>query len=855
MSRDLRGWVRQRPIRVAFLVQDGEHTQLALDGIFADCYYRWGGRFSIIVPCREGRIVEAYWPWLEAYDADILYSYVPLGSDVILEIHERLSPGLYKFHDLGREPRLDVYGFKPSYGFELLSSLSTIFQLARYRPPSPGAPIKIIDSWHTEQPSRFLSDNFGTYHVSRGGSMFPVDATPAATLLTIVSPDKQANRRYGVPQNLDAIPDEAAAFRHFAEGRTASMSLASTILAPKLDIQHGRWTSSFNLVVGDSFEDRIIFWNGRLFIPGWLDTDLCCARVTLADLRDGVFLATLGELIKRRNHVNGGSGGQSQLTIRSVSQTVAELEEARGLLSSTKPWSVITTEVVPSVDALVPSGHALKAARESNQFSGSLIPQPGWKTFSWSPPSARPLAAVPDHLADAPSRQTFTQGYWAEDFALEHDGPPPRLVQENRWELPRRWRMAGSFPVKLIGGHTDLLPRARRSRGGYLGVYVSADHPVESVTVPSAVDAVRYALAIEGREAKWAAEHGEILPENKVVWAKPSNEAGYLVGVLGMTGGFARAREALLHPFLQEKFAQLGGTPNVPADKISPTVARLKRMARCNPTFDLMDALDTAALADLIVKAGRALKNPLHFITYEDLKKDWKTYREAYWTRHQTPQSSEPDPEWDKREEASLDHALIEMRRRQMLFQGHRWVCRTCHHRNWLDFSALSSQLTCEVCKRVEQAPVDIRWLFRPNEFLIESLRDHSVLSLIWVLAALSDRARRSFVFVEPTCFGFTEDETNPSAEIDLIAIVDGSTVLCEVKSSWRFRSVEFTEFVDLATRLRPDVALLAVMDCEPGPTALIDAARANLEPHGIKFEVLTPNEVWSRDDVYLNLG
>ena len=52
-----KGWIRPRPIRVAFLVQDGEHAQIALDGIFADCYYHWGGRFSLIVPCREGRIV------------------------------------------------------------------------------------------------------------------------------------------------------------------------------------------------------------------------------------------------------------------------------------------------------------------------------------------------------------------------------------------------------------------------------------------------------------------------------------------------------------------------------------------------------------------------------------------------------------------------------------------------------------------------------------------------------------------------------------------------------------------------------------------------------------------------------
>jgi len=31
-----------------------------------------GGRFSLIVPCLNGRIAPSYWPWLEAYDPDIV---------------------------------------------------------------------------------------------------------------------------------------------------------------------------------------------------------------------------------------------------------------------------------------------------------------------------------------------------------------------------------------------------------------------------------------------------------------------------------------------------------------------------------------------------------------------------------------------------------------------------------------------------------------------------------------------------------------------------------------------------------------------------------------------------------------
>jgi hypothetical protein len=118
-----------------------------LDGIFADCYNRWGGRFNLIAPCLNGRIAPSYWGWLEAYDPDIVYSYVPLSRADVLEVHERLAPAQYAFHKRDGEPRLDVFGFKPSYGLPPLSSLSTIFKLARYRPAvGEGARVFMIPS-------------------------------------------------------------------------------------------------------------------------------------------------------------------------------------------------------------------------------------------------------------------------------------------------------------------------------------------------------------------------------------------------------------------------------------------------------------------------------------------------------------------------------------------------------------------------------------------------------------------------------------------------------------------------------------------------------------------------------------
>lgn len=304
---ELGGWEKTRPVRLAFLVEPGEHANLMLDGIFADCYSRWGGRFSLIVPCVDGRIVADYWPWLETFDPDIVYSYVELVEDAVLEIHERLVPADYILHPQGDKPRLDLPGFRPQYHFAALSSLSTVFRLGRHSPLADGPKIKIIDSWHTERPTRFLTDNLGTYHTSAATGMYPNDARPTAGLLTVVSEEYFQERRYGVPRDLDRVATEGMALAEFVCKRATGISLLSCLYAPRLEIRDSRWSCAFNLVIGESFEDRLLFWNARLLIPAWLDNDLCCFRLTLEQLKDEDLVRLLVQLLNSRNHVHSGA--------------------------------------------------------------------------------------------------------------------------------------------------------------------------------------------------------------------------------------------------------------------------------------------------------------------------------------------------------------------------------------------------------------------------------------------------------------------------------------------------------------------------------------------------------------------
>jgi len=856
MPHEFRGSLRPRPVRVAFLIQGGEHAHLALDGIFADCYSRWGGRFSLIVPCTADGIMPSFWPWLEAYDPDIVYSYVSLNRTNILEIHERLSPAQYRFHNLGPNPRLDVFGFKPKYDFAPLSSLSTIFKLARYRPlSSERAAIRIIDSWHTETPTRFFTDNFGTYHASAATGIYPSDATAAANLLTVVSPEKKSSRRFGVPQDLDDVPTELAAFNEFSKRSATSLSVLSALFSPKLDIDDRSWSGTFNLVVGNSFEDRLLFWNARLFIPAWLNNDICCFRVDMEHLKESEFLTILVHTLNLRNHVTDSGGGQPHTILRSMSLSKEDLAEAQRFVQNAKPWSYITTEAVTGLEAIAPDPGSLQRARESNRFANEFS-RPDWPDFVWSPPVARPPAVAPDHLSDAPVRQIFTQGYWCTDFVLECDGPGtgPLFGGNNKWELPHRWRMAGAFKATWASPPSYAVPPpTRRSRDGKLGIFLCTDRPIVSIEIPSAEVAMQHALTTDGRWARTDAEHELVYLPHKVAWAEPSNEARYFTGVLGMAGDIRMAEAFLLHPFLIKVFAMLGGTPNINKNDVTPTVNRLRKIAPRQPAFDLEHEDERGALANLIVKAARGLKNPLAFVRYDWLKEEWGKYRKAYWEGHPQQNEKSHDFDWDKHEEASLEACLIDLRKRQFLFQGHYWSCKNCHHKNWVDLNALATELCCEVCKKATPAPIDIEWLFRPNEFLIESLRDHSILSLIWALSALRQRAQRSFIFVKPTWFGFTEEATRPDAEADLLVLLDGKAVLCEIKSSWHgLRISDIEDLVKLALRLRPDVALLGVMEKGTGPTTKLESARQQLSQAGIEFEILQPTESDFSDEPYL---
>jgi hypothetical protein len=854
--KDFAGWEKARAVRVAFLVEPGEYSSSMLDGIFADCYSRWGGRFSLVVPCLRGEIAKEYWAWLELFDPDIVYSYVELTDTSVLEIHERIGPADYIFHQLGNPPRLDLFGFKPRYPFTILSSLSTLFRFARHSPATIGPKIKIVDCWHTEKASRFLSDNLGTYHASAATGIFPNDARSVAGLLTIVSDEHFQDRRYGVPPDLDRVATERIALEEFAGKRATSLSLLSSFYSPRLEVRDHRWGGAFNLVIGETFEDRLMFWNARLLIPTWLDRDLCCMRVTRDQLLDEDFSELVVKIINSRNYVDNGSGGQARLQVRSASHNNEELVDIVDMLSAKKLWSIGGPPEIVSGGHVIPSDDALRHARERAHTLVGHSSNVEWHGFQWTAPVAYPPVVEPEHLKDAPNGQSFVTGLWAMDLTFAHESDRLRIGDHNLWLLAKRWRMASAFETNFNSRSYEPIPISirRASRRGDLTIFAGVNRTLKSVKVPSISEAMRHAFCTDS--SPWLASAGRPpWPLRKAAWMRPSNETPHLSGILGMTDGLANARRLLLHPFMEEIFADLGGAPNLADADIRNTVGALKKRARGRPVFDLKSESEQQALAALIVKAAQSIKAPRMYVSLDELRSRWRKYRENFWASQ--PPASQGNAidrqQWDEREQRAIDETLAELRARRMVFQGYPWTCSTCQHRNWTDFQSLRHSIACDVCQSEMALPVGIPWFFRPNEFLIDSLRSHSVLSLIWVLSALHHRSTSSFQYLGPSCFGYSQGKDDPDAEADLLVLLNGKSIMCEVKTAWRsLRTAHVRDFVELAVRLRPDCAILAVMEKMPRSVPEVVAAGSELNALGIEFELLTPDEYRVGDDPFL---
>ncbi len=834
----MRAYVRPRPIRVAYLVEENEHWQTLLDAIFAESFARWGGRFTLIVPCENGAIRPAYAPWLEAYDADIIYSYFDLNDATVERLHEQFGPAFLVGHDFYRSEERDRRAYRPNLPVSPLGVLSATAVMTRGDMISAPRPLALVDAHLGTQPSRFLQDNFGCYGQSLSPWPIARDMADYLKPVIFVPQEFQANPRIMRRAEGDIVSSEKELIDRIASQRDLrGLAQLSASFAPRLELGHMAWSRTVNFVVGDSFADRVIFWNALHLTPVWLNGGIATLKVSQNDLNDVDRFNAIVNIIKNRIYFPlGGNASHAHIVVRSSSVPTSELDQIATRLRAADRSNAYTSEHLVSVDAPVPSAAALSRARQHVE-PGSPFQPADWHEVTFTESVFRPPVVLPRHLRDTPQLPPGAkQGLWQLDLDIERavDHSSVQNVQHH-WRLPRRLRMVGAFTrgYQLYGMSTICMPRA--TAGGLLSLACGIEGALPETNIPTDEAVFRYAICAMRDWWPFVRSHDKPKP-GLALDMRPSDKGRYLTALLRMSGGIHRAKEIFLSRFWSERFERLGATPKATDGRISAVTQRLRKRFRGG---QIASEDEWARLANLVLAEARAERFPSRYLTFDDLRTEFDAYRNAYWTKHRPTPSPE---EREEHEKLSLAASIKYLCQREILHQGHEWRCRQCFNNNWVSLDDLRRIMVCEVCGKSEPAPVADSWHFRMNGFVLEGLREHGLLPAIWCLAKYAERADTSFFYLDPHELFYTvesADKGEPNAELDLLIVSDGVTRLVEAKASGQ--GINIAKTAELAQRLRPDVVTLAVMEAgTPALTAKVTELQQRLAGSDIAADLMT---------------
>ena len=819
-----------RPLRVAYLIDTGDCPDALLDAIFSEAYGRWGGRRTLIVPAKPDGIDSAYRDWLLHYDADVIYSFVALADSAVADIHERYCPAHLEYHKPIGKTKGDERYFRIELPIRGLRSLSVVpaMQTRTWGIGERMTDVRVIDRFFDRSESAFISENFGflsdTYHPLLAQSH--PDLFGTITLITQKSADNPA---YAKSPTSEYLTDEGQILSELGKPRQIlPLSVASDLFTPYLVTDYSAWSSGLTLVVGDSVDDRLLFWNQhQRQEETWLGA-ITALRLPAARLTDVHFLTLIKKIILRRGKPN--AQGRHSVTVRSCSLSQAELDGFAGTLRGDF-WAAICTARHESHAACIPTFDQQHFPHY--RYNISLPELRTRESLDFRDSQTHVPNAEPWHMREAAPPANLRDGNWMVDLAIDRLNDHCRYASgRHPWVLPRRLRLDRSFKVNWA----DESPQhygervIRVPHSGYLSLPKSHGRPPVSITTPDDIDAFRNALCAR---TEWLPfEPGKQEPSQgrkRYAYAEPSDKGRYLLAVLEHFDNLPDAFGVLMHRFWRDMLIDLGA---VPAEKNPALITELtatlrKRLGRATGGLQFDTAEDIHRLARESIRFGRKAGREARFVRYGVLRDKWLALAEAGLETATHLTDEEKDLYRDPRD---LDRSIQHLCQRKILFQGREWQCRRCYNRNWVSIDTMRGILECEVCKQPESAPVSGDWQFRASNFVLDAYREHGVEAVVWTLWRLWQIARRSFYFAPSMRLWENYPEKNmdgPTIEIDALVVIDGTLYLCEAKTSPGLNRSQIEQLHAAASRIRPEVLLVSCM--EP-PTPTLRAAVADLQ-------------------------
>lgn len=782
-----------RPLRIAYVLEDGLDAHAWLDRIIAHSFSRHGGRQSLIVPYVDGTISQKYRDWLQVMDPDVVFLLTYQNQELAIELGTLLGDVVLE----ERERKHGVIEEYPRVGLEkpALTSLSWIPFLKTvsgfHRQPIDF----ILDAYPAWKDDGLIKDNFGTLHASMDG--FPIHEQIAVRPLMLTPSNPPQNRWNFRVANREEIDDQYGLLEYLPHNGTVTLAQLSNMESQSFHINHP-WNNAFCLVLGDALNDRISCWNAGLLFEDSKFQHFKTLRVPAIVADDSEKIARVGAFLRNANYI-GTNQGPAKVVIRSSSIEEAQLADFIDGIKATSMSLVTFVPIASAEDCCPASNSDVSTFARRGQMLPSMHETPITESSTFVSPPA------PHHLKYSNGQHPIlSQGHWMVNLDIDKiDDHGPYCNIRQSWLLPKRRQLIKHF-AKVDG--------ARILDSATLAVPVDVNVSVIEVTQPSDQE-IFNSLLVDAtyhdyRDIRYKRE---VVPAYK--YCQPSDKGRYLAGLLGLFGSLSDLEHTMNSRFWRCLFYEMAA----PADAQRAEVIKfLQNRFAPNGKLLVESPEDWDRLAERIVQKARDLKVPRLKKRYQELLDLWEgELKEAIKFYQWEDREAEILAEAPNQLKSSLAY-LIE---RRVFYRGHEWVCRNCSHRNWADIKTLDNQISCEVCATAHRLPVDLALDLRLNEFFATCLREHDTGTVACILAALRRQASAFFSFQSQTAIfkKYPEEQGGkPSCELDILCISDGKFMIGEAKARAEAIALSDIKALAMASReLDVDVAILAALTDE----------------------------------------
>jgi hypothetical protein len=181
---------------------------------------------------------------------------------------------------------------------------------------------RVIDRYFDQSRSAFIAENFGFLSDVFHGMVARSCSDRTITLIEQASLD---NPHYSKSPTAEYVTDERAILEELGKPAPIfSVSTVADLFAPYLVTDYSEWSGTVSLVVGDSVDDRLLFWNQHhRQNDAWIGS-ITGLRIPAARMADAEFLTLIKQIITQRGRLDSQSrvGGTAKLLQASLTNSV-----------------------------------------------------------------------------------------------------------------------------------------------------------------------------------------------------------------------------------------------------------------------------------------------------------------------------------------------------------------------------------------------------------------------------------------------------------------------------------------------------------------------------------------------------